>query len=76
MLGTRAEALFLMHGKEVRELIQTVLLAIGIPSAITGFCFWCLERKLMKRQWAEERKEEARRCTLLKESEVGYNEKD
>ena len=50
-----------MHGKEVRELVQTVLLAIGIPSAITGFCFWCLERKLMKRQWAEERKEEARR---------------
>ena len=50
-----------MHGKEVRELIQTVLLAIGIPSAITGFCFWCLERKLLKRQWAAERKEAARR---------------
>ena len=41
--------------------IQTILLAMALPSAITGFCFWILERKLMKRQWAEEKKDEARR---------------
>lgn len=41
--------------------LQTLLLAMSIPSAITGFCFWILERKLMKRQQAEEKKDEARR---------------
>lgn len=41
--------------------IQTMLLAMSIPSAITGFCFWELERRLVKRQKAEEKKEEARR---------------
>lgn len=41
--------------------IQTIVLAASIPSGITGFCFWMLQRKLTKRQKAEEKKEEARR---------------
>ncbi|MCI9412371.1 MAG: serine/threonine protein kinase [Eubacterium sp.] len=41
--------------------VQTILLAMSLPSAITGFCFWLLERKLMKGQKAEEKKDEARR---------------
>lgn len=40
--------------------IQTVLLAMSIPSAITGFCFWNLERKMEKRQKVAEKKELAR----------------
>ena len=40
--------------------IETVLLAMSIPSAITGFCFWNLERKREKRQKAAEKKELAR----------------
>ena len=35
--------------------------AMGIPSAFTGFCFWMLERKLDRRQKAEEGKDAARR---------------
>ncbi len=27
----------------------TIILAAGIPSAITGFCFWLLEHKIQKR---------------------------
>lgn len=41
--------------------IQTILLAMSLPSAITGFCFWKLKRRLVKRQNDEEKKEEARR---------------
>ncbi|MCI8962970.1 MAG: serine/threonine protein kinase [Eubacterium sp.] len=41
--------------------VQTILLAMSLPSAITGFSFWLLERKLMKGQKAEEKKDEARR---------------
>jgi len=41
--------------------IEMLVVAMGIPSAFTGFCFWMLERKLDRRQKAEERKDEARR---------------
>ncbi len=40
--------------------IQTLLLAMSIPSAITGFCFYILERKMERRQKAAEKKELAR----------------
>ena len=49
-----------MGGGERVE-VQTILLAMSLPSAITGFCFWLLERKLMKGQQAVEKKDEARR---------------
>ena len=38
----------------------TFFLAMSIPSGITGFCFWLLERKLDKREKARERKEAVR----------------
>lgn len=41
--------------------VEMLLVAMGIPSAFTGFCFWMLERKLDRRQRDEERKDEARR---------------
>lgn len=40
--------------------IQTLLLAMSIPSAITGFCFYILGRKMERRQKAAEKKELAR----------------
>ena len=36
----------------------SLAIAIGIPSAITGFCFWCLEHHMEKR---EERDKEERK---------------
>lgn len=38
----------------------TLIIAMGIPSAITGFCFWMLERKIEKRQKEQDKKEAAR----------------
>ncbi len=40
--------------------LTTFFLAMSIPSGITGFCFWILERKIDKREKARERKEEVR----------------
>lgn len=34
--------------------------ALGIPSAVTAFCFWCLEKKIEKTNTEHEKKEEAR----------------
>ena len=33
--------------------LETLVIAMSIPSAITGFCFWLLERKISKREAAE-----------------------
>ena len=37
----------------------SLTIAIGIPSAITGFCFWCLEHHMEKRE--EQDKEERKK---------------
>lgn len=37
------------------------LTAMSIPSAITGFCFWLIERKISKREALEDKKDEARK---------------
>ncbi len=42
-----------------------LLIAAGIPSAITGFCFWMIERRISKRQKEADRKEAARRKNEL-----------
>lgn len=39
----------------------TLIIAMGIPSAITGFCFWMLEKKIERRQKEQDRKDEARK---------------
>ena len=36
------------------------VLGMSIPSGITGFCFWFLERKMDKREKAREKKEAIR----------------
>ncbi len=40
--------------------VTTFIVAMSIPSAITGLCFWILERKMEKREKKRERKEEIR----------------
>ena len=37
-----------------------LILALGIPSGITAFCFWILEQKLDKREKKREEKEKVR----------------
>ncbi len=39
----------------------TLIFAIGIPSAITGFCFWMLEKKIESRQKEQDKKDDARK---------------
>lgn len=41
--------------------ITTLIIAMSIPSALTGFGFWALERKLDRRQKLQDEKDEARR---------------
>lgn len=41
-------------------LIAAFIAAMGIPSAITGFCFWLLQRKIQKRDDEEKKEREAR----------------
>lgn len=41
--------------------IITAVFAIGIPSTFTGFCFWCLEKKMERRQTEQDKKDEARK---------------
>ena len=40
--------------------METLLLAMSIPSGITGFCFWLLQRKMDKREKAREEKVKVR----------------
>ena len=38
------------------SVVITVCVAMGVPTAVTGFCFWLLKRKIQK--WDEEQKSE------------------
>lgn len=40
--------------------LTTLIIAMSIPSAFTGFCFWALERKISKRQEEADKKDAAR----------------
>ena len=39
----------------------TIILAMGIPSAITAFGFWWIEKKIERRQAEQDKKDEARK---------------
>ena len=40
--------------------VQTLILVMSIPSAVTGFCFWILQRNLVKREEEIDEKEKRR----------------
>jgi len=40
--------------------MAALIMAMGIPSGITGFCFWMLERKMERREREREKKEDVR----------------
>lgn len=44
--------------------VESLLIAMSIPSAITAFCFWLLQRSITKRDKAKAEKEKSR-DTLL-----------
>ena len=37
--------------------LQTLIIAMSIPSGVTAFCFWMIEQKIKKQQAAAEEKE-------------------
>lgn len=43
------------------ETFITIVIAASIPSAITGFCFWCIERQIQKTDTKMEDEEKRRR---------------
>jgi hypothetical protein len=52
--------------------ITTLFAAMSIPSAITGFCFWWIERRMVKREVTFTEKEAAReKNTVLLIKSVG-----
>lgn len=53
--------------------IETLLIAMSIPSSITGFCFWLLERQINKRE--EKDKEERKKRQLLQDEREEAREK-
>lgn len=40
--------------------VQALILAMSIPSAVTGFCFWLLQRTLAKREEKIDKQEKCR----------------
>lgn len=43
-----------------QTIIMSLVLAMSIPSAFTGFCFWLVQRKIGKADKAKDEKEAAR----------------
>lgn len=40
--------------------LQTLIIAMSIPSGVTAFCFWMIEQKIKKQQTEAEEKEKIR----------------
>lgn len=45
--------------------IAQLIIMMGIPSAVTAFCFWCIERKISKREKITEEQEKVRKKNEL-----------
>ena len=43
--------------------VTAIIIAASIPSALTGFCFWIIEQRILKRAKKQEAEENARRET-------------
>lgn len=49
--------------------IAHLVALMGIPSAITGFCFWLVEHRIQRREKQRDQQEEARRKAAEKAAE-------
>lgn len=49
--------------------LTTLVVAMSIPSAITGFCFWLIERKIQKADEQHKREREERQKELDRRDE-------
>lgn len=62
--GNEAVTEVKIHSKGVFNMIEisiwAFVAAMGIPSAITGFCFWALQKRITKRDAAHDAREAAR----------------
>lgn len=45
--------------------LTTLIIAMSIPSAITGFAFWAIEKRLDRREKAQDAKDAARRSNEI-----------
>lgn len=43
------------------DMVTTLVIAMSIPSAITGLAFWAIERKIVQNEAEQNRKDEARK---------------
>jgi heme exporter protein D len=50
--------------------LTTFLTALSVPSAITGFCFWLVQRRITKRDEADKKEREARQKAVDKQEEA------
>lgn len=41
--------------------LTTLIIAMSIPSAVTGLCFWMVQKKIERHQKAQDKKEAARK---------------
>lgn len=48
------------------DILTALLIAASVPSAITGFCFWCIERKIQKQDKKREDESRERRAAQEK----------
>lgn len=51
--------------------VTAIIIAASIPSAITGFCFWLIERNIKKQDKKREAEEEVRREDMERRETYG-----
>lgn len=56
--------------KESEEKVMNMILAMGIPSAVTAFCFWLIERRIKKRDTADQKKREQRQHDIDEKDKI------
>lgn len=56
--------------------IGQLVALMGIPSAITGFCFWLLEHRIQRREKERDRQAEERRKATEKEAAERHKKAD
>ena len=58
-----------MQDMSLTQLVWAIIAAFSVPSGITGFCFWLLQRKIQTRDKKRDEEEKERRLAREKEEE-------